>query len=99
MNNSNIKGFQFLVPNHTGTLKLKTGRIINYGVVRLYNESLVRYTAKGLREIWKQEMNEEQKERAQELKNILEQEGGEERLIQSDHIAITHFEDIDHVIS
>ena len=99
MSKEKVKGYSLLENNHVGELSLKTGDSTKYGVIRLTSEYLVYFTAKGLREIWKQEMNNEEKKRAQELKNIMAQEGGEEILIQSEHIAITHFEDIDHVIS
>ncbi|GAB4258181.1 MAG: hypothetical protein Kow0079_15410 [Vicingaceae bacterium] len=94
----NIQGFELLRFNHAGAMQLKDGRIINYGVIRLTDNEVVYYTGKGLREIWKPNMNEEEKKRAEELKKIGEEENGEQRLIQTEHIAMTKFEDIARVI-
>lgn len=92
-----IPGIQTLRPNHAGSLRLKTGRTINYGVIRVDENQLVYFTGKGLREIWKPNMSEEEKQQAEILKASLEQENGEKKLLESNHIAITPLDEIEQV--
>jgi len=87
------KNLELLEFNHTGRLKRTDGAIANYGVIRTENSNLVHYTGKGLRKMFKQSMNEQEIE----LSNKLNAKS-EEELIQSEHIAITPFVEIDHVI-
>ena len=93
-----IQGFELLQVNHAGAMQLKDGRTVNYGVIGLTDNEVIYYTGKGLREMWKPNMTEEEKKLADQLKKIGESENGEQKLIQSEHIAITKFEDIERVI-
>lgn len=94
----NIQGFELLRFNHAGAMQLKDGRTVNYGVIRVTDNEVVYYTGKGLREMWKPNMTEEEKKRAEELKKIGKNENGEQQLIQTEHIAITNFDDIARVM-
>lgn len=94
----NIQGFELLRFNHAGAMQLKDGRTVNYGVIRLTDTEVVYYTGKGLREMWKPNMTEEEKKIAEELKRIGEEPDGEEKLIRSEHIAVTKFVDISRVM-
>ncbi len=97
-NGSNIQGIELLRFNHAGAMQLKDGRTVNYGVIRTTENEVVYYTGKGLREMWKPIMTEEEKKFAVQLRQIGEQEGGEQKLISSEHIAVTLFTDIARVI-
>ncbi len=98
MNNAkNIQGLELLAFNHTGEMELKDGRIVNYGVIRRTEDVVAYYTGKGLREMWKPDMTEAEKTRADELKKIGE-EKGEQELIRLGYIEITKLDDIARVI-
>ncbi len=97
-NIENIQGFDLLRFNHAGAMQLKDGRTVNYGVIRLVDNEVVYYTGLGLREMWKPNMTKEEKERADELKKIGKEENGEQKLINSKHIAVTRFDDIARVM-
>lgn len=97
-NIDNIQGFELLHFNHAGAMQLKDGRTVNYGVIRLSDNEVVYYTGKGLREILKPNMTEDEKKLADQLKKIGEGEDGEQKLINSEHIAITKFDDIARVM-
>lgn len=97
-NTRNIQGFELLRINHAGAMQLTDGRTVNYGVIRINDQEVVYYTGKGLREMWKPKMTQEEKQVANELRRIGEEEGGERRLIQSQHIAITNLDEIVRVI-
>lgn len=94
----NIQGLELLRFNHAGAMQLKDGKTVNYGVIRVTDNEVVYYTGKGLREMWKPNMNEEEKKRAEELKKICEEENGEQKLIDSEHIAVTKLDDIARVM-
>lgn len=93
-----IQGFELLQLNHAGAMQLKNGRTVNYGVIKLTDNEVIYYTGKGLREIWKPNMTDEEKKLADQLKEIGEGENGRQKLIDSGHIAITKFDDIERVI-
>ena len=93
-NKQNIQGIELLRFNHAGAMQLKNGQTVNYGVIRTTENDVVYYTGKGLREMWKPTMTEEEKILAEQLKQIGEQEGGEQKLILSGHIAVTPFDEI-----
>lgn len=93
-----IQGIELLRPNHAGAMQLINGKTINYGVIRIDDKEVVYYTGKGLREIWKPHMTEEEEKRAKELREISEQPDGEHLLIASGHIAITPLDQIARVI-
>jgi hypothetical protein len=59
--------------NDTPILTLSDGSKINAGTIRIENNYLVHYTGKGLREIWKPEMDPEEREVAEELKRMSEE--------------------------
>ncbi|MBA3986531.1 MAG: hypothetical protein H0X63_08180 [Flavobacteriales bacterium] len=94
----NIQGIELLRFNHAGAMQLNDGHTVNYGVIRVNDNEVVYYTGKGLREMWKPTMTEEEKKLAGQLKQIGETEGGEQKLISSEHIAITSLDDIVRVI-
>lgn len=99
MSNMNkIQGSELLRVNHAGAMQLKDGRTVNYGVIRVMEDEIVYYTGKGLREMWKPNMTEEEKEIADKLRKIKEEENGEQMLIHSEHIAVTKFDDIARII-
>ncbi|HVA97533.1 MAG TPA: hypothetical protein VNG53_01450 [Bacteroidia bacterium] len=98
-NLNNIQGIEMLSFNHAGTMQLKNGQTVNYGVIRTPNNEVVYYTGKGLREMWKPTMTEEEKKLANQLRQIGEKEDGEQKLIASEHIAATPFDEIVKVIS
>lgn len=56
-----------LKPNDTPLLTLKNGRTMNAGTIRIEDNHLVHYTGKGLREIYKPNMTEEEKIVASQL--------------------------------
>lgn len=62
--------------NHAGVMTLKDGSNVNYGVIRVSENlgKMVYYTGKGLREMFKPDMSEEEKQRAAELKKLSENE-------------------------
>lgn len=93
-----IQGFELLQFNHAGAMQLKDGRTVNYGVIRLTDNEVIYYTGKGLREIWKPNMTDEEKKLSDQLKKIGESENGEKELMDSEHIAITKFDDIERVL-
>jgi hypothetical protein len=94
----NIQGFQLLRFNHAGAMQLKDGITVNYGVIRITDTEVVYYTGKGLREMWKPNMTEDENKIAEELKKIGKESDGEQKLISSDHIAVTKFKDIARVM-
>jgi hypothetical protein len=75
--------------NDTPILTLSDGSKINAGTIRVEDNHLVHYTGKGLREIWKPDMTEEEKEVAAELKSK-----SEEYLAENDYIAWTPLDTI-----
>lgn len=87
------KNLELLQPHKAGKMKLTDGTVSNYGVIRTDNENLVHYTGTGLREMFKSNMTEEEKVIAEKLNAK-----SEEELIQSEHIAVTPFSTIEHVI-
>jgi hypothetical protein len=91
------KDIEQLRPNKAGSMLLKNGHVVNYGVIRIDNEKVVYYTGKGLREMWKPNMTEKEKAEALKLKEILDEENGEAILIASEHIAITPLDQIERV--
>jgi len=70
--------------NHAGTMILNDGTKINYGTIRVTQNmsKLIYYTDKGLREIYKPDMADEAKQKAEELKKQ-----DEKKLMKSGHIA------------
>ena len=93
-NKRNIQGIELLRFNHAGAMQLKDGRTVNYGVIRTTDNEVVYYTGKGLREMWKPTMTEDEKKLAEQLRQIGEQENGEQKLMESGHIAVTPFDEI-----
>ena len=69
---------------HAGVMTLKDGTQMNYGVIRVTQNlsKLIFYTGKGLREMFKPEMNEEEKAIAEELKKL-----DEKILMKSGHVS------------
>ena len=57
---------------HAGVMTLKDGTQINYGVIRVTRNlnKMIFYTGKGLRELFKPDMTEEEKIKASELKKL-----------------------------
>ena len=90
---NNIPGFDLLKENQVCVLLLKNGQFVNAGVIRVTNEAVVYYTGKGLREMWKPNMNDEERKRAEELKKKSEKD-----LLESKHIAITYFDEIERIM-
>tara|TARA_R110002050_G_scaffold299015_2_gene463555 strand:+ start:256 stop:522 length:267 start_codon:yes stop_codon:yes gene_type:complete len=70
--------------NHAGIMILNDGTTINYGTIRVTQNmsKLIYYTGKGLREIHKPDMTDEEKQKAEELKKQ-----DEKILMKSGHIA------------
>ena len=93
-----IQGMEILRPNHAGLMQLKNGNTINYGVIRITNDKVVYYTGKGLREMWKPDMTDGEKKKAEELKKLSKSTEGEQQLIEDGYIAITPFEEIVRVV-
>ena len=60
---------------------------------------MVYFTAQGLKDIWNPKMTQEEKIKANKLKEIFELENGEQQLISSGHIAITKIEDLAKILS
>lgn len=77
--------------NHAGVITLNDGSKINYGTIRITQNmnKLVYYTGKGLREMFKPDMNDEEKKTAEELKKL-----DEKTLKRSGHIAEIPLSDI-----
>lgn len=95
---NDIQGIELLQFNHAGVIQLKDGSSMNYGVIRKNETELVCYTGKGLREMWKPAMTEEEKIIANKLRKIANEEGGEKKLIESEHIAVIPINQILRVI-
>jgi len=57
---------------HAGVMILNDGTKMNYGVIRITQKmsKIIFYTSKGLREIFKPDMTEEEKRKAIELKKL-----------------------------
>lgn len=88
------KGLELLKFNHAGAMRLKDGRTVNYGVIKVINDDKVLYyTGKGLREMWAPDMTEEQKVEAEILKGKEKEE-----LMETGHVAITPLDDIERVL-
>ncbi len=87
------RGLDLLEFNHAGALRLKDGRIVNYGVIERFEDHIVSYTGKGLREIWASDMTAEQKQVAEILKAKTRRE-----LMETGHVFITPLGDIDQVL-
>lgn len=70
--------------NHVGVMTLNDGTEVNYGTIRVNQNmsKLIYYTGKGLREIFKPNMTEDEKHKAEELKKL---DG--KTLMKSGHIA------------
>lgn len=94
----NVPGLELLIVDHAGLMRLKNGREINYGVIRLTDDEVIYYTGMGLREIYKNNMTEEESERADKLRKIMNEKNCEQKLITLGHIAVTKFEDIAEVL-
>ena len=100
MNNlSKIQGFELLEVNHAGIFLLKNGEIVNYGFIRISDNAIVYFTGKGLHEIWNNNLTNEENILGTQLKKTLQEVGGEQKLIKSEHIAITPLEDIKEILS
>ena len=69
---------------HAGIMTLNDGTQVNYGVKRVTQDAtkMVYYTGKGLREMFKPDMNIEEQKIADQLKNL-----DEKALMKSGHIA------------
>ena len=69
---------------HAGVMTLKDGTTMNYGVIRITQNlsKMIFYTGKGLREMFKPEMTEEEKKNAEQLKKL-----DENTLMKSGHIS------------
>jgi hypothetical protein len=90
----NTKGLDLLRINHAGIMVLKDGSTVNYGVIRINNNrEVVYYTGKGLREMMATNIDGMNIKKAEDLKHLSEQE-----LIQSEHIKVTPFDNIERVV-
>lgn len=58
--------------NHAGVMTLNDGTKANCGAIRVTQNmsKLIYYTGKGLREMFKPDMNEDEKRKAEELKKL-----------------------------
>lgn len=70
--------------NHTGVMTLNDGTKLNCRAIRITrnNRKLIYYTDKGLSEIFKPDMTNDEKHKAEELKKL-----DEKTLMKSGHIA------------
>lgn len=70
--------------NHAGVMTLNDGTKQNYGAIRVTQNmsKLIYYTGKGLREMFKPDMTEEEKKKAEELKKL-----DEIALMKSGHVS------------
>lgn len=57
---------------HAGVMTLKDGTQMNYSVIRITQNliKMIFYTGKGLREMFKPDMNEDEKAKAEQLKKL-----------------------------
>lgn len=78
-----------LKPNDTSILTLSDGSRMNAGTIRVEDNHLVHYTGKGLREIWKPDMTEDEMKIAEELKSKTE-----DYLAENNYIAWTPLDTI-----
>ncbi|HMH31604.1 MAG TPA: hypothetical protein VK543_01170 [Puia sp.] len=97
-NINQIQGLELLQFNHAGAMQLKNGSTVNYGVIRINDKEVVYYTGKGLREMWRPNMNAQEKIVSEKLRKIGELTDGEQELITSGHIAVTPLEQIIRVV-
>jgi hypothetical protein len=69
---------------HAGVMTLKDGTQMNYGVKRITQNmsKIIFYTGKGLREMFKPDMNEDEKANAEQLKKL-----DEITLMRSGHVS------------
>jgi hypothetical protein len=85
---------KFPPSNHAGVMKYKTGQTANYGSIKVENNRFFHYTGKGLREMFPQNPNEEQKKLAAEL-----HKKGESELIASGHIMCPLVDEIEEFLN
>ena len=88
----NLEIIAKLNPNDTPILTLSDGSIINAGIIRIEENHLVHYTGKGLREIYKPSMTDEEKKVSAEL-----QSKSEEFLTENNYITWTPLDTIVYV--
>jgi hypothetical protein len=89
-----LEGLELLKKNHAGTMILKDGSTINYGVISIIdNKNLLYYTGKGLREIWSPNLSEEEKVVAEKFKGM-----DKDDLKISGHVALISLDQIERVI-
>lgn len=69
---------------HAGVMTLNDGTKANYGTIRVTQNmnKLIYYTGKGLREMFKPDMTEDEKHKAEELKKL-----DEKTLMKSGYVA------------
>lgn len=94
MNETKIRGIEYLTENHAGAMQLADGNTVNYGVIRIDGKGVYYFTGKGLREMWSHNLDDKEKKHAKNLREILKEENGEESLMASGHIAFSPFSDI-----
>jgi hypothetical protein len=70
--------------NHAGVMTLNDGTKHNYGAIRVTQNmsKLIYYTGKGLREMFKPDMTEGEKKKAEELKKL-----DEKTFMKSGHVS------------
>jgi hypothetical protein len=83
-----MQGLELLKFNHAGVMALIDGSTMNYGVIELNEEkgTLIFFTGKGLREMWKPNMSPEEQNKAAELIKLYDNGKGIEQLKATGHI-------------
>lgn len=92
-------GLVRLKPNTAASVELKNGTVVSLGVIRIDADRLVYFTGKGLREMWGQNMNDEERLVAEQLQKTYKEPNGEEVLTRSGHIAVLPLAHIARVLS
>lgn len=93
-----VEGLNRLKPNTAGTVELKNGTVVSIGVIRVDGNRLIHFTGKGLRELWGQNLNEEERSLAEELQKMLKEPNGEEQLMLSGHVSVLPMAEIARVL-
>lgn len=81
-------GIDQLKPNKACSVELKDGSIISVGVIRVETDKLVYFNGKGLRDIWRQDLNDEEHSTALRLQKLLKEPDGEEQLKLMGYISV-----------
>lgn len=91
-------GVERLKPNTACSVELTDGSIISVGVIRVEPDKLVYFNGKGLRDIWRPNMDDEENSTADRLQKVFKEPDGEEQLKLMGYISVTPLAQITRVL-